>query len=248
MAVVLSLSIYTYHSMTYDHLLPIFFEDDRAPGPSLGGTSAMQIFLSSSGGLGLSLRAVGMVMAVNGAIALFIQAVVFPLAAERMGVYKLFILVCLLHPIAYIIVPSLLYLPDWLLYPGIYFCLTVRNLFSILVYPLLLILIKEATPTPSVLGKVNGLAASAGAACRMVAPPIAGFLYTVGSRTDCTALAWYSSALVAVLGSIQCFSVKREKAPEDVSGESSQEPEGDQAAVTASLLSDPEEAGPAGPD
>jgi hypothetical protein len=77
------------------------------------------------------------------------------------------------------------------------------------VYPLLLILIKEATPTPSVLGKVNGMAASAGAACRMIAPPIAGYLYTIGKRMDCTALAWYGSAVVAVIGAIQCFQVQR---------------------------------------
>ena len=56
-----------------------------------------------------------------------------------------------------------LFVSESYLYPAIYFCLTIRNLFSILVYPLLLILIKEATPSPTVLGKVNGLAASAAA-------------------------------------------------------------------------------------
>ncbi|KAK4148837.1 hypothetical protein C8A00DRAFT_38580 [Chaetomidium leptoderma] len=96
-----------------------------------------------------------------------------------------------------------------MLYPAIYFCLAVRAFFSILLYPLLLILVKEATPSPAVLGKVNGLAASAGAACRMVAPPVAGYLYAVGKKMDCTALAWYGSAVVAVVGAVQCFSVKR---------------------------------------
>jgi hypothetical protein len=150
-----------------------------------------------------------MIMAVQGAIALFMQAVVFPITAERVGVYRLFLFITVLHPIAYMIVPFLLYVPDALLYPAIYACLAVRNFFSILLYPLLLILIKEATPTLTVLGKVNGLAASAGAACRMVAPPVAGYLYAVGKKMDCTALAWYGSALVAVIGAVQCFSVKR---------------------------------------
>lgn len=213
MAVTLALSIFTYHSMTYDHLLPIFFEDDKPLSPSSFMESSVPPLspFYSPGGLGLSLRAVGMIMAVNGVIALFIQAVVFPFAAERLGIYRLFVLVTVLHPIAYILVPSLLLVPESLLYPAIYFCLTVRNLFSILVYPLLLILIKEATPHSSVLGKVNGLAASAGAACRMIAPPIAGYLYSLGKGVDCTALAWYGSAVVAVLGAVQCFSVKREK-------------------------------------
>lgn len=91
----------------------------------------------------------------------------------------------------------------------------------VMAYPLLLILIKEATPSPSILGRVNGMAASAGAACRMIAPPVAGYLYTIGSKADCTAIAWYGSAFVAVVGSIQCFSVKRAKVEDEISGESS---------------------------
>lgn len=169
------------------------------------------------GGLGLSMNAVGMIMAVNGVIALFIQAVVFPIAAENIGVYRLFLIVTVLHPIACLLMPFLIWVPETLLYPAIYFCLTVRDIFSIIVYPLLLILIKEATPKSAVLGKVNGFAASAGAACRMIAPPVAGYLYTLGSRIDCTALAWWGSALAAFLGAVQCFSVERTKANRDYS-------------------------------
>lgn len=209
LAVVLALAIFSYHSMAYDSTLPIFFEDDRVvPFPTDSSSPAFNP-LYSPGGLGLSLRAVGMIMAVNGVIALFVQAVVFPIAASWFGVGRLFLIVTVLHPLAYVVVPWLLYVPASMLYPAIYACMALRNLFAILVYPLLLILIKEATPSPSVLGKVNGMAASAGAACRMVAPPIAGYLYTVGSRIDCTALAWYGAALVALIGALQCFSVER---------------------------------------
>lgn len=205
---IVALCIFTYHSMTYDHLLPIFFEDKRASIISVSQMGTIAPFYSP-GGLGLSLRDVGMIMAVNGAIALFVQAVIFPLAAERFGVFRLFLIVTLLHPIVYAIVPFLLLIPESFLFPAIYICLAVRNILSITLYPLLLILIKGATPSNSALGKVNGLAASAGAACRMVAPPVAGYLYAFGSRIDCTALAWYGSALVAVIGAFQCFSVPR---------------------------------------
>ncbi|KAK0627515.1 major facilitator superfamily domain-containing protein [Immersiella caudata] len=214
MAVILSLSIFTYHSMTYDHLLPIFFEDGRAPLSHAVGLFDHFSPFYSPGGLGFSLQAVGMIMAVQGVIALFMQAVVFPIMAERMGVHRLFIFVTVFHPIAYFIMPSLLFIPERFLYPVIYLYLTIRNFFGILVYPLLLILIKEATPSLTILGKVNGLAASAGAACRMIAPPVAGYLYAMGRRMDCTALAWYGSAFVAILGAIQCFSVTRSKAHE----------------------------------
>ncbi|KAI0424169.1 major facilitator superfamily domain-containing protein [Xylaria sp. FL1042] len=210
-SLIVSLSIFTYHSMTYDHLMPIFFEDEKArPGDLFA--AALDPFYSP-GGLGLSMQTVGLILAINGAIALFVQVIVFPLTAEKIGVFRLFILVTVLHPIAYLLVPVLIYVPSWMLLPAIYFCLTIRNLLSIILYPLLLILIKEATPSPSMLGKVNGLAASAGAACRMIAPPIAGYLYSFGSQVNCTAIAWYGSAFVATMGSIQCFFVQRDRKP-----------------------------------
>ncbi|EHL02750.1 putative Uncharacterized membrane protein [Glarea lozoyensis 74030] len=211
-AIIVALGIFTYHSMTYDHLLPIFLEDDKSEPLSSFATSVggMDIF-HMSGGLGISIQKVGVIMSINGIIALFVQAVIFPFAAQYFGIHRLFILVSILHPIAYIVMPFLVSLPESWVTLGIYACLTIRNLLSILAYPVLLILLKEATPSPSVLGKINGLAASAGAACRTVAPPVAGYLYTIGSRVGFTGIAWYGSAFVAIIGAIQCFSVKRAK-------------------------------------
>lgn len=202
-----ALGIFTYHSMTYDHLLPIFLQDERVDV----FTAARRSLFDLPGGLGLSMQAVGLIMSVNGVIALVIQGVVFPVFASWLGVWKLFVMVTLLHPIAYFMVPYLALLPtDWL-YTGIYVSLTVRNFLSILAYPVILILLKEATPSHAVLGKVNGLAASAGAACRTIAPPMAGYLYSIGARQGFTALAWWGSGFVALMGALQCWFVEREK-------------------------------------
>lgn len=206
--IVIALGIFTYHSMCYDHLLPIFLQDDKIEDElSILTTSPVSI----PGGLGLSTTAVGIIMSINGLIALFIQGVVFPLFASWLGVWKCFIMVTMLHPIAYIIVPYLALLPPNLVYPGIWACLTIRNFTSILAYPLILIFLKEATPTPSVLGKINGLAASVGAACRTIAPPLGGFLYGVGARIGFTGLAWWASGFVALIGVVQVFFIDREK-------------------------------------
>ncbi|KAH7145769.1 major facilitator superfamily domain-containing protein [Dactylonectria estremocensis] len=205
---IVSLCIFTYHSMSYDHLLPIFFEDDRV-ATFQADNAHLPFPLYSPGGLGLSLRNVGMIMAVDGGIALIVQGIIFPWAANKLGTYRLFLAIAVMHPIAYIIMPVLLLVPQSLIYPAIYLCLTVRNLVTIILYPLLMILIKEATPYPSALGKVNGLAASAAAACRMISPPVAGFLYTVGTKTECSALSWYGSAAIAAIGAVQCFWVPR---------------------------------------
>ncbi len=168
--IVIALGIFTYHSMTYDHLLPIFLQDDRVT-ENTNGTARSSFDIP--GGLGLATQSVGMIMSFNGIIALFIQAIIFPLFASWLGVWKTFVTVTILHPIAYFIVPYLAFVPNNALYPSIYACLKIRNFTSILAYPVLLILLKEATPSASVLGKINGLAASAGAACRTIAPPLA---------------------------------------------------------------------------
>ncbi|KAE8443811.1 hypothetical protein EG329_001318 [Mollisiaceae sp. DMI_Dod_QoI] len=211
-ALIIALGIFTYHCMTYDHLLPIFLEDARGVTNVSGfAQAAIGSPLSSPGGLGLSVQKVGFIMSINGIIALFVQAVVFPIAAEMLGIYRLFLVVSVLHPLAYVVMPYLVLLPPSWVDFGVYTCLTIRNLLSILAYPVLLILIKEATPSPCVLGKINGLAASAGAACRTMAPPVAGYLYTMGSKLDCTGLAWYGSTFVACIGAMQCFTIKRMK-------------------------------------
>lgn len=219
-ALIVALGIFSYHSMTYDHLLPIFFEDERGePFSSISMFTQSAVGINpffSPGGLGFGVQKVGVIMSINGIIAMFVQAVVFPLAAEKLGIHRLFILVSVLHPIAYFIMPYLVFLPTSYIMLGIYTCLTIRNLFSILAYPVLLILIKEATPSPCVLGKINGLAASAGAACRTIAPPVSGYLYTLGSRMNFTGLAWYGSTFVACIGAIQCFSIKRQRNGMDV--------------------------------
>ncbi|TKA43863.1 hypothetical protein B0A54_05623 [Friedmanniomyces endolithicus] len=198
-----ALGLFTYHSMTYDHLMPIFFQDERIPaGAPTMSTSIGTQYGSLAGGLGLTIQQCGIILAFNGLIAILIQGIVFPLVASLCSIWRIFIVVTVLAPIAYFLVPWLALLPENLLYTGIYAALFVRNLLSILAYPVLLILIKEASPSNR-LGKINGLASSTGAACRTLASPIAGLLYGVGVRIEFTALAWWASALVAVVGAVQ---------------------------------------------
>ncbi|KAF2200941.1 MFS general substrate transporter [Delitschia confertaspora ATCC 74209] len=205
---VAALGIFTYHSMTYDHLLPIYFQDKRVEDISAFTKIKPSAF---AGGLGLSTQEVGIIMSVNGLIALFIQAVVFPLSADRFGVWNLTIFVTIGHPISYFIVPYLAIVPESWLYPAIYLALIIRELFSILAYPLLLILVKEAAPSPNHLGRINGLAASVGAAARTVASPIAGLLYGIGTEIRFTPLAWWVSTLVAIIGALQVPFLRRQK-------------------------------------
>jgi hypothetical protein len=199
LVLIASLGLFTYHAMTFDSLLPVFLQDERDASTPFAG------------GLGLAMKDVGIIMSVNGLIALFIQAVVFPCLASAIGVWPLFVIVATGFPIAYLVVPLLSLLPVPWLAMGIYAVLTIRNFFSIIFYPLILILIKEASPSASCLGKINGLAASTGGACRMVASPVAGMLYGLGVNMHFSPLVWWSSAIIAVLGAAQIPFIKRQK-------------------------------------
>lgn len=187
---VTALGIFTYHSMTFDHLLPIFLQDDRTSSPLKSGP-------------GLSTQAVGIIMSVNGVLAMFVQGVIFPLLTSFVGLPRLFLAVTMLHPLVYLGMPLLTILPSGFLVPGIYGALLTRNLLSITAYPIYLIFLKDAASSPSSLGRINGLAASTGAACRTLASPVAGLLYSVGAGAGFSPLPWFVSAAVAILGAIQ---------------------------------------------
>lgn len=208
----IALGIFTYHSMTYDHLLPIFLQDRRLSNEELHAMLRNNLN-PLGGGLGMTTQQTGVVLSVNGIIALAVQGVVFPLMADWLGIWRLFTVVTIGHPLAYLVMPVLTLLPDHLLSLGLYACLALRSVLSILAYPALLILIKEAAPSKSCLGKINGLAASTGAACRTLASPVAGFLYGLGIGIGCTAIAWWASALIAAVGALQLLLIKGDSLP-----------------------------------
>jgi len=209
---IIALGLFCYHSMSFDHLFPILLVDDRGTGPVI-----------PTGGLGLSQQKVGVVMSTNGILALIVQLFIFPPLANKVGVFRLFQLSVLLHPLVYIGAPLIVALPAKFSYVGIYTELVVRNMATIVLYPLLLILIKEAAPRPSALGRINGLAASCGSLTRALAPPIAGLLYGQGEKNDIAGLAWWATAIVSVIGIVQltCITHMRKVVLDD--GEAAEE-------------------------
>ena len=186
----------SYHQMSFATILPVFLLDvpHSSAKPDLVG------------GLGYTVHDVGVFMAVNGVIALFIQGIVFPFFVEKVGVWRSFFSLILIYPLAYIFVPFLSILPRSGIPAGLYVLLTLQNFLGIIIFPCALILLKNATPSPQVLGKVNGLAMSACCAARTVGPPLVGIIYSAGG----SAAAMWSTAGFALVGAIQLFWVPRE--------------------------------------
>ncbi|QKX64650.1 uncharacterized protein TRUGW13939_11826 [Talaromyces rugulosus] len=195
---VAAICLLSSHTVTYIQLLPIFLRDPP-------DTSVPPHYMGGVGGLGMSLTQVGLVMGLNGIIGLVVQ-LLFPFFTERVGIQSTLLLVTTLHPISYFCVPYLAFIPTstWRTI-GLYTWLTMRNVFSTFTYPILLIYIKRWTPDTLMLGRVNGLVASAGAACRTVSPAAAGLLQTIGQHHHFSALAWWGSGIVALVAAVQCW-------------------------------------------
>ncbi|KAI1739605.1 major facilitator superfamily domain-containing protein [Xylaria scruposa] len=192
-----ALVLVSYHQMAFATLLPTHLLDHPA---------APRGQLDLIGGLGYTVHDVGTYLAVNGILGLLIQGLIFPLFVDRVGVWYSFIWMVVLYPSCYVVMPFISALSASLQSPGIYLAMVLQSFFGIIVIPTALILLKNATPSSTILGRVNGLAMSGCCLARTVSPPVVGIIYAAGG----SAAAWFSCAGVAVLGILQLVWVPRE--------------------------------------
>ncbi|KAI1809319.1 MFS general substrate transporter [Poronia punctata] len=192
-----SLVLLSYHQMAFWTLLPTHLLDKPATPPGQ---------LDLIGGMGYTIHDVGTYLAINGILGLFIQGLIFPIFVDRVGVWHSFLWSVVFFPLAYVVMPFLSALPPGLQSPGIYFSMGLQSLFGIISLPTALILIKNATPCSTVLGRVNGLAMSGCCIARTISPPVVGIIYAAGG----SAAAWFSCVGVGILGVLQLFCVPRE--------------------------------------
>ncbi|KAK7994573.1 hypothetical protein PG991_016161 [Apiospora marii] len=208
-----ALILVSYHQMAFVTLLPTHLLDDPRPGYAGGGR------LDLRGGLGYTVHDVGVYLSVNGVLGLLIQGLVFPPFVDKVGVWRSFVSMVVLYPLAYIVMPFVSVFPSSAGGSGssqqsalIYLALVLQSIFGIIVIPCALILLKDATPSPRVLGRVNGLAMSGCCLARTVSPPLVGVIYAAGG----SAAAWFSCAGFALLGILQLAWVPRSKNARDL--------------------------------
>jgi MFS family permease len=193
--ITIAVTLMAYHQMAFSSVMPVFILDKpRAPG------------LDFTGGLGMTLPDVGTFLAVNGFITLFIQTIVFPPFVENVGVWRSFVITIALYPTCYLLVPFVSAFPPKFVSLGIYLSFLLQAFYGIIVFPCALIMLKNATPSPLVLGRVNGFVMSACCLARTVGAPLVGAIYSLGG----SGAAWFSLFAVALVGSIQLFWVPKE--------------------------------------
>jgi MFS family permease len=202
MMLIVALLIFSYHQMAASSLLATYLLDDPA---EKRGT------IDWIGGLGYTVHDVGVYLAVNGVLGLFIQAVIFPVFVSRVGVWHSFVSMIILYPVSYMLMPFLSAFGEPVVSLGIYASLLMQSFCGLIVAPVTLILIKDATPSPQVLGRVNGLAMSGACLARTVAPPLAGVFYALSGSVS----AWFSCVVVAAIGAVQLFWIPRRSIKKD---------------------------------
>lgn len=156
-----------------------------------------------TGGFGYSTKAIGFMLSVQGIYSLLAQIIIFPFAARRLGALRIFRVVVMTWPLLYLVVPYTVLLPQEFRSCGVYFCLLCKITFHVLAFPSNAILLTNSSPSPLVLGIINGVAASTASLARACGPTVTGMLHSWGLELGSTGLAWWASGIICSIGALQ---------------------------------------------
>lgn len=199
---IIAIALMCYHQMAFVSAFPTYILD----APRQTGR------LDLVGGLGLNVHDVGRYMSVNSFWSILVQIFVLPVFMRKIGLRASITSLTIFLPLVDVLIPFVTTLDRPKL--AVYFAFATQAFCTIIIYPSLLIMLKNESP-PAILGKVNGLAVSASSAARTIAPPLVGLIYSsLGS-----AWAWWSCALFGTFAIIELFFLPRPKATEDEEGD-----------------------------
>ena len=178
--------------------MPVFLSEDRSDAKPM-------LPFKFSGGFALSTKTIGLMMAVQGIYSMIAQLWLFPFIVRRIGTLASFRVVMVVWPLLYVAVPYLVLLPEKLQTTGIYVTLLIKITFHVIAFPSNAILLTNAAPSKSVLGTINGVAASTACLARAFGPTVTGFIHSAGLKIGCNGLAWWAGGLVCAIGALESF-------------------------------------------
>ena len=197
-------SLLATHLGTFNNLWYVFLSTPVAP-PS----TRRNLPFVFTGGLGMPPRDVGLAMAVLGVIGICMQLFIYPRVNARLGTVKSWRIFLAAFPIAYILVPYLSVVPShspapaekdgilvWISLCVVLFIQVMGRTFAL---PATTILVNNASPHPSVLGTMHGIAQSMSAAARTIGPALGGKFYGVGLKGGVVGAVFWGLSGVAVV-------------------------------------------------
>jgi hypothetical protein len=183
--------------MTFDAMLPTLLSTKTPEN-----VEQWHSILKFVGGYGLTTKQIGIVLSVQGVYSMMATIFLFPIVVRRLGALGLFRFMAISYPILYITTPYLVLLPDSLRMIGLYAVVVWKCTFSTMAYPSNAILLTNSAPSLLMLGTINGVAASTASLSRAFGPTVSGFLFSAGLRFGYSGLAWWCSAIIAVIGAL----------------------------------------------
>lgn len=158
-----------------------------------------------TGGLGLTTKTIGLMLAVQGVYSMIAQLWLFPFVVRHFGTLRTFRFVLLVWPPLYLLVPYLILLPEKLQMTAAYVALICKITFHVIAFPSTAILLANAAPSSKVLGSINGAAASTASLSRAFGPSVTGFLHSKGLDSGYSVISWWACGIVCTIGAIQSF-------------------------------------------
>lgn len=181
------------HTITLEQLLPVMLsmDDTQAPPSSI---------IKFIGGFGLPSSTIGYIFMAQGIYQMFAQLVVFPAVSNRFGALATFRFTALTYPLLYLVIPYLTWLSGPLRFGALFLILVWKTTHQSLSYPSNALLLNDESPSPLVLGVINGFAASAASLSRAVGPTVSGLIQAAGLNAGYLVIPWWTSGAVAVVG------------------------------------------------
>lgn len=200
--IVLGYGILAYHSVSFDQLMPIFLSTPTSD-------KAVELPFKFLGGLALTTKAIGFMLAVQGVYSMIAQLWLFPCLVGRFGTLQTYRFALCVWPLIYLGTPYLILLPASLQIPSAYAALLCKITLHVIAFPSSQILLANASPS-NVLGSVNGIAASTASLSRSFGPTITGYLHSKGLESGYSILSWWVCGVFCVLGALESFWIKDE--------------------------------------
>ncbi|EED22277.1 MFS multidrug transporter, putative [Talaromyces stipitatus ATCC 10500] len=194
--VIVGYGILAYHSVSFDQLMPIFLSTPPSE-------KDIDLPLKFTGGLALSTKTIGYMLAVQGIYSLFAQIFLFPFLVNQLGALRSLRLAMFIWPPIYFAVPYLILLPSTLQKPAAYVALLSKITLHVICFPGISLLLANTIPSKNVMGTVNGLASSVASLSRALGPSITGLLHSQGLRSGYSIIAWWALGIVCVIGAIE---------------------------------------------
>ncbi|KAL4880247.1 major facilitator superfamily domain-containing protein [Aspergillus karnatakaensis] len=219
---IVAYGILAYHSVSFDQLMPVFLSTPKSEEEPI-------LPFKFTGGLGLSTKTIGLMLAVQGVYSMIAQLWLFPFVVRHFGTLRTFRFVLLVWPPLYLLVPYLILLPEKLQMTAAYIALICKITLHVIAFPSTAILLANAAPSSKVLGSINGAAASTASLSRAFGPSVTGFLHSKGLDSGYSVISWWACGIVCTIGAIQSFCIdesETQKNPVEKTAESDVSREG----------------------